>query len=218
MSVTSERIKSAIQKADLSYGELSKLTGIPKAALQRYATGETTKVPIDRVEEIALHTGVTAEYLLGWDEDNSKSSKNNDLYLTYKNILPIRTKKIPLLGKIACGQPIFANEEFGEYVLASGDIDADFCLRASGDSMIGARIYDGDIVFIHRQPEVPNGQIAAVRIGDDATLKRVYYYPEKSKLVLNPENPAYEPLVYVGQELDEIEILGRAVAFQSVVR
>lgn len=218
MSITSERIKSAMQKAELSYGELSKLTGIPKAALQRYATGETAKVPINRIEDIARHTGVSAEYLLGWDEDNSESPESAGRYFIHENIFPIRTKRIPLLGEIACGKPIFANEEFGEYVLASGDIDADFCLRANGDSMIGARIMDGDIVFIRRQQEVQNGQIAAVRIGDEATLKRVYYYPEKNKLVLNPENPAFEPLVYVGAELDEIEILGRAVAFQSVIR
>lgn len=84
--------------------------------------------------------------------------------------------------------------------------------------MVGARIHDGDVVFIRKQPEVNNGQIAAVLIGDEATLKRVYYYPEKNKLVLSPENSAYEPLVYVGQELAEVRILGLAVAFQSRVK
>lgn len=136
----------------------------------------------------------------------------------HPSLLPIQTKRIPLLGSIACGEPIYANEEHGAFVLTSDTIDADFCLRAQGDSMNGARILDGDIVFIRKQEEVENGQIAAVLIGDEATLKRVYYYPEKSKLVLNPENPAYEPLVYVGAELEEVRILGRAVAFQSVIR
>lgn len=217
MSTMSERIKTAMQKAGLSYGELSKLTGIPKAALQRYGTGETAKVPINRIEEIARHTGVAVEYLVGWDDD-THAEAHTDSLRPVKNVFSIHTKKVPLLGSIACGEPIYANEEHGEFVLTSDTIDADFCLRAQGDSMSGARILDGDIVFIRKQEEVDNGQIAAVLIGDEATLKRVYYYPEKSKLVLNPENPAYEPLVYVGAELDEVRILGRAVAFQSVIR
>ena len=83
--------------------------------------------------------------------------------------------------------------------------------------MIGARIYDGDIVFIRRQSSVDNGEIAAVIINDEATLKRVYFYPEESKLILSPENPRYAPLVYINAELDNIKILGKAVAFQSTV-
>ena len=83
--------------------------------------------------------------------------------------------------------------------------------------MTGARIFDGDIVFIREQATVDNGQVAAVIIGDEATLKRVYFYPEKSKLVLQAENAKYEPLVYVGDELSDIHILGKAVAFQSDV-
>ena len=83
--------------------------------------------------------------------------------------------------------------------------------------MIGARIYDGDIVFIREMPIVENGEIAAVIIDDEATLKRVYYYPSQGKLVLTPENPAYEPLVYVGDELNQIRILGKAVYFMSAL-
>ena len=95
------------------------------------------------------------------------------------------------------------------------DFGADFCLIARGDSMIGARIHDGDEVFIQQTDLVNNGEIAAVIIDDEATLKRVYYYPEESKIVLSPENPHYEPLEFVGEELNQIRILGRAVAFQS---
>ena len=83
--------------------------------------------------------------------------------------------------------------------------------------MIGARIHDGDIVFIRAQDSVDNGQIAAVIINDEATLKRVYYFPEESKLVLSPENPSFAPLVYVGEELNSIKIIGKAVAFHSRV-
>ena len=81
--------------------------------------------------------------------------------------------------------------------------------------MVGARIYDGDIVFIRAQDSVDNGEIAAVIINDEATLKRVYYYPNDSKLILSAENPRYAPFVYVGDELNGIKIIGKAVAFQS---
>ena len=83
--------------------------------------------------------------------------------------------------------------------------------------MTGARIFDGDLVFIRAQDAVDNGEIAAVIINDEATLKRVYFYPEEGKLILSPENPRYAPLVYVKEELDSIKILGKAVAFQSAV-
>ena len=131
--------------------------------------------------------------------------------------MPISTKKLPILGEIACGNPIFANEEHESYVSADGNLNADFCLVAHGDSMIGARIYDGDIIFIRSQVTVNNGEVAAVIINDEATLKRVYYYPEEEKLILSPENPRYAPLVYIGEELSSIKIIGKAVAFQSAI-
>ena len=93
---------------------------------------------------------------------------------------------------------------------------SEMCIRDS--SMIGARIMDGDIVLIRKQDMVENGEIAAVIIENEATLKRVYYYPKDGKLILNPENPAYAPLVYVGEELNQIRILGKAVIFYSRVK
>ena len=116
------------------------------------------------------------------------------------------------------GKPIFAEEEHESYMCVGEDITADFCLRAKGDSMIGARIFDSDIVFIQKTDTVENGEIAVVIVGDEATLKRVYYDPEKEKLILSPENPKYEPLVFIGSELQQIQILGRAIAFQSIIR
>ena len=82
--------------------------------------------------------------------------------------------------------------------------------------MIGARIYDGDIVYIRQQADVENGEIAAVLIGDEATLKRVYKHPDR--LILQPENPSFPPLVYVGNEIEAIRIIGKAIAFTSLVK
>ena len=154
--------------------------------------------------------GTTPARLMGWDEELPVGQ--------YGNILPVAAKRIPMLGKIACGKPIYADEERESYVEAGTNIQADFCLRAAGDSMTGARIYDGDIVFIRAQDSVDNGEVAAVVISDEATLKRVYYYPDKQKLVLQAENARYEPLVFVGDELNDVHILGKAIAFQSDVR
>lgn len=104
--------------------------------------------------------------------------------------------------------------------MAGTNINADFCLRASGDSMVGARILDGDIVFIRKQDMVENGEIAAVVVNNDseATLKRLYYYPDKGVLILKPENPAYEDLIFSGNELNQVHVLGKAMAFQSDVK
>ena len=121
-----------------------------------------------------------------------------------------------MLGEIACGDPIYAEREYEAYVEASSDIQADFCLTAKGDSMINARIFDGDVVFIRQQPDVDNGEIAAVCIGDEVTLKRVYKYP--NRLELRPENPTHKVKSYEGEQLYNIRILGKAVAFQSYVR
>lgn len=128
----------------------------------------------------------------------------------------IETKKFPMLGEIACGEPIAAHQEFETFVEASDSINADFCLTAKGDSMINARIFDGDVVFIKEQPTVNNGEIAAVVVENDVTLKRVYLYA--NRLELRPENPTYPVLNYEGPELDNVRILGKAVAFQSYIR
>lgn len=163
------------------------------------------------LKRVAKYFGVSVDYLLG-NESKAFELRKID------NIFPLQLKKIPMLGEIACGKPIFANEDRESYVIAGTDVKADFCLQCKGDSMINARIHDGDIVFIRQQPMVNNGEIAAVIIDDTATLKRVFYYPDKGKLVLQAENPNYEPLVYVGEELNTIRILGKAIAFQSDIK
>ena len=134
------------------------------------------------------------------------------------NLFRIETKQFPLLGNIACGEPIFAEQNFEAYVEAGANVHADFCLRAKGDSMIGARIQDGDIVFIKKQEMVDDGEIAAVLIEDEATLKRVYYDEEAGVLQLFAENPQYKTMRFSGEELDHIRIIGKAVAFQSDIK
>jgi len=211
-----QRIKQRRKELNISVDELCKRLGKDRSTIYRYENGDIENLPLDILEPIAKALDTTPQYLMGWSEETNKNTNVSDL--SKYGIFPIAKKKFPMLGEIACGEPIFADEDRESYVEAGTDVNADFCLRAKGDSMIGARILDGDIVFIKEQPMVNNGEIAAVIIENDATLKRVYYYPDKNKLVLNAENPKYEPYVYVGEELNQIRILGKAVAFQSDIR
>ncbi len=119
--------------------------------------------------------------------------------------------KVPLVGTISCGEPIYADQECGNIETS---VKADFCLRAQGDSMIGARIRNGDIVYCLSQPEVQNGEIAAVIIDDEATLKHFFYYPDRGLVILKASNPAYEDLIYMDDELADIRILGKAIAVE----
>lgn len=128
---------------------------------------------------------------------------------------PIEMKRFPMLGKIACGEPIYCNQDYETFIEASANIKADFCLEAKGDSMINARIFNGDIVFIRAQSDVENGEIAAVVIDDTATLKRVYKY--QNSIELRAENPMHKPINLEGSAMENVRILGKAVAFQSTI-
>lgn len=202
------KIKEIRKSKKITARELAEKVNVAESTMSLYENGKR-EPDYKTLLSIADCLGVSVDHLLGKEKD---SLAFNDLP---SNIHPIKTKRFRMLGEIACGEPIYANEDHESYIDASADIKADFCLTAKGDSMIGARIHDGDVVFIRSQEIVENGEIAAVIIDDEATLKRWYYYPEKGKLVLNPENPAYEPLVYVGEELNTIRCLGKAVCFMS---
>ena len=224
----SDRFKQLRTERHLSQQNLADQLGFSKSSVNMYERGER-EPGLESMETIADYFNVDLDYLMGrsdipnrndWLKSINKSVvvEPSQPQMKFDNIIPISTKSFPLLGDIACGKPIMANEEKELYVEVGANISADFCLRAKGDSMIGARIYDGDIVFIKKQEMVDNGEIAAVIIEDEATLKRVNYYPEKNLLILKAENPDYEDLIYTGEQLDHIIILGKAVAFQSDVK
>lgn len=202
------RIKKAREAADMTQEELGVICGTTKQSIFKYETGVVTNIPLDRLEKIAEALKVSPAYLMGWDESPAPS---------IPGILPLPAgRSYPLLGEIACGTPILADENISEYVQFPGDLDADFCLRCRGDSMVDARILDGDVVFIRKQPEVANGEIAAVLIDGEATLKRVYRSADALTLVA--ANASYAPMVYTGSQLAAVTILGKAVAFLSSVK
>lgn len=154
---------------------------------------------------------------MGYDVAMERDATSEKSIFDYANILPLpRTYQVPLVGDIACGIPILAEENIEDYIDLPEEIRADFCLRCKGDSMINARIYDGDLVFVRQQADVENGQIAVVLIENEATLKRVY--KQKGSLLLQAENPEFAPIIISGEELNPVLIQGLAVAFLSSVK
>lgn len=205
---TGERIREYRIRAGKTMEELATAVHTSRQTIYRYECGETANIPRRRLEDIGRVLDVSPAVLMGWGNKEE----------TVSGLFPLNRRAVPMLGSVACGEPVYAEQDFCGYELAEEGVDADFCLRASGDSMIGARIYDGDIVFVRAQDAVEDGQIAVVIIGEEATLKRFYYDKAGQKVILAPENPRYAPLVFSGEELETVRILGRAVAFQSRIR
>ncbi len=182
----------------------------------------------NRAEEIpiAIHEALMENYEYDFQqvwyawlrmEEDAKLEAAKATWSLPANIIPMpEMRKIPLLGNIACGAPILADDHIEEYIDIPRHVKADFALTCKGDSMINARIFNGDVVYIRQQEAVDNGEIAAVLIDNEATLKRIRLLEDR--IVLEPANPLYDPLVYRGEEMNSIRILGKAVAFTSAVR
>ncbi len=188
---------------NLTQTQLANALGLAFSTISMYERS-IREPDFETLEAIADYFNVSMDYLYG---------KETELRLP-DNIIPLpKMNKIPLLGTIACGEPILAEENIECDVDIPESINADFALRCKGDSMIDARIMNGDIVYIKQQPTVNNGEIAAVLIGDEATLKKVYL--SGTTLTLLACNSSYEPFVYSGEQLNNIRILGKAVGFTS---
>ena len=200
-------IKEFRKKSGLTQTELAHKIGYSdKSMIAKIESGKVD-LPRTKIVQFAEIFGVSPMQLMGYDNDTT----------SIPNIIPLpSTKKVPLLGKIACGSPITAEENIEDYVDVPDFTHADFALTCQGDSMINARVMDGDIVYIRLQPEVENGEIAAVLIDGEATLKRVYY--QKGKIILQPENNNYPPLIYEKDEILDVRILGKATYFLSKMK
>ena len=209
-----KKIHELRMQKGMTLEELGNSVGVGKSTVRKWENGIIANMKRDKILKVSVALGVSPAYLMGWQESTDEE------IISLNNVHPIELKRFPMLGDKACGVPKYTNEDRESYVMAGTNINADFCLRASGDSMVGARILDGDIVFIRKQDMVENGEIAAVVVNNDseATLKRLYYYPDKGVLILKPENPAYEDLIFSGNELNQVHVLGKAMAFQSDVR
>ncbi len=201
---TGEFIKKLRKEKDYTLEELGEKVGVKRAAVQKWESGTVKNIKKETLKKLSEVFDVPLASF--FDEE----------YLSYDNVISLPAmNRIPLVGTIACGTPILASENLEGEVTVPEDINADFALRCKGDSMIDARIMNGDIVYIRQQPTVDNGEIAAVLIDDEATLKRVYL--SNNTITLVACNSKYQPFVFSGKELESIRILGKAVGFTSTL-
>ena len=207
---TGNRMKNRRKELGLPADAVAAALGVSVATVYRYENGEIEKVPGSVLEPLAKVLNTTPAYLMGWDEPEQPTPLPS-------NIIPLSPmQKVPLVGQIACGTPILAEQNITDYVDLPGHIRADFALTCKGESMTGAGIQDGDIVYIRRQEEVENGQIAAVMVGDEeATLKR--FYRESNVIQLVSENPTIPPKVFIGEAISQIRVIGLAVAYTHII-
>lgn len=219
VSTFHERLRKCLNdKTSITATSLADKIGLSKQAISMYASG-SRKPKRPTIKAIAEALNVNEAWLMGYDVPMERQDTSQILIAS--NIIPIpKTKKVPLLGTIACGEPILATENIEAYIDMDSDVHADFALRCQGDSMVNARIMDGDIVFIRKQDKVENGEIAAVLMDDcsesEATLKRVYISDDKIRLCA--ENPNYQDMIFFEEDMNKVRIIGKAIAFLSAVK
>lgn len=207
-SVLSERRK----ELGLTLLQIAKQMDVSQATVQRWESGNIKSLRHEKITRLAEILCVSPAALMGWEDPES----------SIPDILPLpKTYKVPLVGAMAYAQPIPTMEDAEETVDVPENIHADFALRCKDDTMMNARIFDGDIVYIRKQEQVENGKIAAVLIAGsaeitEAALKRVYCSGDQ--LILQAENPAFAPIMLAGRAISQVRILGKAVAFMSQVR
>lgn len=194
----------------LSQDEMAVLLGTTKQVISRYETKQ--RVPrLSVVAQFASKLGVPLSLLTGENEEPAPE-------ITREN----GVRRVPVLGGVACGEPVHNPGDGTEYVTIEEDILCDFALVAQGDSMTGDRIHSGDIVFIRKQSNVRDGEIAAVAVDNELTLKRIRRLRGADGSVaftqLLPSNPSYSPIDIGGEdETRAVHILGKAVAVRFML-
>lgn len=203
---TGERMKQRRKEIGFSAEKVAERLGVSPATIYRYEKGDIEKVPVDSLSELAKILQTTPAYLMGWEEQPASQKPIPPGFRPLPEMV-----QVPLIGTIACGTPITAEQNVKSYIGIPAAWHADFALECHGDSM-APTICDGDVVCIRSQPEVEQGQIAAVRIGEEATLK--HFYRQGDVVSMIADNPAScPPMVFAGQELEEMAIEGLAVGY-----
>lgn len=223
-----ERIRDTRKSKGKTLEDIAVEIGVARSTIQRYEAGKIDKIKLPVISAIADSLGVYDAWLIG--KSDKKVLTDADRFKRYADAFnashpellePAIVKTYPVLGEIACGEPIIAERTY-DVLSSSQEVKADAVVIAKGDSMIGARIYDGDIVFVRLQDSVNNGNIAVVLIEDDettdaeTTLKRFYKYGDR--IVLRAENRNYADMEFIGEEMNKVRVMGKAVAFQSDLR
>lgn len=196
-----DNIRILRESHGLTQAELGRIAGVSDKAVSTWESG--LRAPrMGAIQRISDHFGIPKSRIL----DDAAS---DSLPAPPPGFLPLpATVRLPLVGQIACGTPITAEQNIEDYIDVPEAAHATFVLLCRGDSM-APHILDGDLVYIRKQPTVETGEVAAVRIGTEATLKRVYTAP--GQLILQPDNHDFPPQVYTGEQLEDVTIEGKAV-------
>lgn len=195
------RLKTSREQNDLTIKDVATRIGLSTSTISRYENGIVENVSLPTMQMLADLYKVNVLWLLGKSEDKHERTINKQ-----------STISVPLVGTIAAGTPILAEENIERYFNIDSSIKADFCLRIKGDSMINEGIHNNDIVFIHQQPILENGEIGAVIIDGEATLKR--FYKTDTGIVLQPANEKYAPIIV--DENSNLIIAGKLSAILNV--
>ena len=212
LNLIGSRIKEARLDNGMTLEDVAVALGLARSTVQRYEAGLINRPKLPVIDKMAEVLKVSPVWLMGKDVPKHPSPPMQK----FPELTEIGKVTFPLFSGIACGEPLPMDERIETYVSATTDIQADFVLRAVGESMEPG-IQDGDLVFIRSQPTVDNGQVAAVAIGDNATLKRIFWYPDRKILLLRADNPQFQELIYQNDELEQVRILGKAIALQRDV-
>ena len=197
------RLRERRQQLGLTLEEVAQAVGVSKSTVQKWESGTIEDMRLAKAAGLAKALKVSPLWIMGISESMTDPTPK------------AQTKRVPVLGCIAAGDPILASEEHCDYIEVGEGLRVDFCLRVRGDSMIDARIQDGDLVFVRQQPTVENGEIAVVMIDGEVTLKRFYRTP--TGVILKPENSKYQPLYFSEADFKDVRVLGKAVMFQSLL-
>lgn len=194
--IFSKNLQYYISKKGINQTEFAEDLDYPATTVSNWINAKTYP-RIDKIQEMANYFGI------------NKSDLQEEKEL--KERVVINVNQVPLVGRIAAGTPILAEENIEDYFNLDSSIRADFCLKIKGDSMIDEGIYNNDIVFIRKQDILENGQIGAILIEDEATLKT--FYKEDGTVILQPANKEYKPIIFTN---GNIRVLGRLVAVLNI--
>lgn len=207
---TGDRIKVRREELGLSVEELATKLGKHRATIYRYESNDIENFPADVLVPLAQVLKTTPAYLMGWEtKDGNDTSASPSTVIPYD---PTRGHRIPILGRISAGLPIYAEQNIEGYTITDLNGGAEyFALRVHGDSMNAVGINDGYLIIVRRQPEVENGEIAVVIVGDEnATVKRFYSTDSTVTLMPQSTNPIHQPQIYdVGKT--PVKVLGKVV-------
>ena len=200
-----ERLASLRKEHGMTQDALAGALAVSRGAVSMWEIGQRMPDP-HALQRLADIFGVSTDYLLG-RTDIRDPSLRRELYSAGRMVL------VPVLGIIRAGEPIYADQHIEEWAeVPAEDVIGQECffLRVTGDSMEGAGIVEGDLVFVRRQASANDGDIVVVIInGEDATIKRIFF--TRDTVILQPENPKYRPMIFKGRQREEVKIIGKAL-------